>query len=186
MIRRRSWIRDAVAVFLLCLVTALVCAPLHGCGATPRKVASVSVVSLGTVLAAVHQEHQRSFERASDALVARLAADGGRPADYDREAAPLVATFRARGEGLYSLSALLYTAAQIIDDSRASGALPPAWLPAAARLSEAVDRILRVLADGSILPAVPIPPSVLQITGALRAIASPLIPASRLTDGGLE
>jgi hypothetical protein len=160
---------------LAALTVLLVVAPAPaGCGgdaAVARRAATVVVPSLGGALAAIHGGHQAAFDRAADALGAELRARGGTAADYDRRIAPAAAEFRARGEAIYTLDALLYAAAELVD--RSAEGFDRAWMPMAARLTEALDRILRLLANGSILPAVPIPPAVLQLSGALRALAGP-------------
>lgn len=143
---------------------------LAACGASGRRVASSAVALAGGGLSVVHRDHQRAYVQATDALIARLRAADGTVADYDRESAPLTATFRARGLAIQALDGQLFAAARIIDASKTGDRR--AWAKAAAALLAALDLTLAVLADGAVLPAVPVPPEVREVVDVLRGLAA--------------
>lgn len=158
-----------------------------GCGATPRQVAHVSIVSGASAVASLDTANRRVYVEATDELRSALRSDGGALADYDRIVAPMDREYAARVDALVSLDAALYAAASINDAARAGGGDRLAIATAARTTLLAVQAGLDVLSAGHLLPPVPIPPDVRQAVTALTAVAS-LVEAgeraARPVDGG--
>jgi hypothetical protein len=150
------------------VVGAVSIAPL-ACSDPARQAAHLTIVGAGSVTASLHQEHQATYVRATDALRRRLR-DSGTIADYEREVEPIDREFADRSEALQALSASLYGAAAIVDATR-SGAGVAEYALAARTVAIAIDRALMVLERGGVLDPVPIPPEITAITATLRAIA---------------
>ncbi len=159
--------RHLLAGFAVLLMIAAVGLFGTSCSATPQRVASVTVVGLGGAVASLNDSSSAAYTTATNALRVGLVASRGSLADYTRESAPMTAAFNARGHAIEELDALLYVAASVIDSA---GGNASAYLPALRRLVVAVDGALVVLADGTYLPAVSIPPAVTAAVAGLRAL----------------
>jgi hypothetical protein len=155
----------AVASAPASLVAGLGGIALTGCGATQHQVAAGVIVSTGTLVGGIHRTHQQLYTAATDNLRARV-----QGADYDREVAPIDEAFRKRSRAIQALSSVLYAAAYL-NDATPAEATPAARAAAARQVLEALRDVTQVLADGSVLPAVPIPPEVLAVENALVALA---------------
>jgi hypothetical protein len=164
-----------VAFYRACLATFVVFATVAflmvagatapGCGATQHQIAAGAIVSTGSLVAGIHRTHQELYTAATDNLRARV-----QGADYDREVAPIDAAFRRRSVALQSLSSVLFAAAYL-NDAVGPEATPAARAAAARQVLETLRDVTQVLADGSVLPAVPIPPEVLAVENGLVALA---------------
>jgi hypothetical protein len=91
-------------------------------------------------------------------------------ADYDREVAPIDDAFRQRSRAIQALSSALYAAAYLNDASDADASLE-SRAAAARQVLETMRDVTRVLTDGSVLPAVAIPPEVIAVENALVTLA---------------
>jgi hypothetical protein len=163
-----AFVRQLVAFVLVLAIAAApasLVAGLTGCGATQHQVAAGVIVSTGALVAGIHRTHQQLYTAATDNLRARV-----QGADYDREVAPIDAAFRKRSSALQALASVLYAAAYL-NDALGPEATPAARAAAARQVLETLRDVTEVLADGSVLPAVPIPPEVLAVENALVALA---------------
>jgi len=158
----------------LLLLVALACAP--ACGPTQHRVATVTLVGAGTAVATIHAAHQAAYTEATDRLRERLRTDGGSIADYDRQVAPIDAAFAARSRVLQLLDQALYAAAGVVDAARDGGGADLAAI--AGQVLATLRAAVAVLRDGSVLPAVALPPAVDTTLAALQALAGGF-------DGGL-
>lgn len=189
-LRPRPTMRPALLVSLAALVSLWIfgCSVMvltTGCGATPRTVAHVTVVSMGSALAALHRNHQRVYTEATDALRHEIAARHGTLAEYDTAVRPIDDAFDGRSGALQALDADLYGAAACIDASRLSGDALTVGRACAGPLLAAVTRDLESLREGDALPAVEIPSEVLATLRALTLLAGGASPAPT-TDGGSD
>lgn len=153
-----------IRIVAFVLVLALAAVP-PGCSATQHQVAAGSIVTTGSLVNGVWQTHRDLYTLATDNLRDRV-----QGADYDREVAPIDDAFRKRSRAIQALSSVLYAAAYL-NDAAGPAATPEARAAAARQVLETLRDVTRVLADGSVLPAVPIPSQVLAVENALVALA---------------
>jgi hypothetical protein len=139
------------------------------CGPTIRQTASISIVGAGAALATVHERHQRAYVQASQEIIEQLRSAHGSLIDYDRQIRPVQAAFVARSEALVSLDSALYAAASILDATRDGSS--HAYAIAAQRVVQSIQGVLRILADGSVMPPIVIPPEVDHVITALLALS---------------
>jgi hypothetical protein len=141
-----------------------------GCaGDQDHKLATSTIVTGGGVVAALQAEHQHVYTVATDTLRAQVRGDGGHSADYDVQVAPINRAFEARGRAIQDLDASLYAAAALADAAKHGD--PATYAIAARNVLAVIDRSITVLQDGSVLPAVTIPPEVQATVRLLETLA---------------
>lgn len=147
-----------LALFLVLTLGVTACS-----GAQADRAAHVAIVTSGGIVAGLADANRTQFADATDALAARLSG-----AEYRAQFPAYEAAFRARAEEVQALDAQLYAGAAIRDAAHGD---PTARAALARNILAALDRTVRSLSHGGLLPPLPIPPEVAAITGALRAIA---------------
>jgi len=173
---------------LLLSLLALFVLAFTSVGATcggPHRVAHVAIVASGSALASVGTAHRAAYEREAERVRAGVARESGTLGDYERRIAPARAAFAARGHALRALESALFGAAAI-NDAAAAGASPATYAGAARDLLAALEGALGVLGDGSVLPAVTIPPELTTVVRTLATLAAAVAPAPATPsiDGG--
>jgi len=159
----------ALGVALLFWYAAAVVVSSSGCascGDAGRQVATGAIVVSGTITQGLVRANRTVYTQATDTLGARV-----QGADYAREVLPLNAAFEGRSRALQALSADLYAAAALVDATRGANGGLSAYAGVARALIDAIGRDLAVLREGSVLPAIPIPPAVDGLLTTLRGIA---------------
>jgi hypothetical protein len=162
------------------VAAGMTCVSVTGCSSAQR-VATVTITGAGAATDALAAQNRAGYRAATDALIARLRLGAGSITDYDREVAPLNATFYARSEAIEALSAALMACAAIVDLSR--GVTTEAARAAVLRVLETADYTLAVLARGAVLPPVTPPATLTSTLAVLRGLVA-RADAGVPTDGG--
>lgn len=149
---------------------ALVLLACVGCAATPHKVATDTVITAADVAQGLVEANDRIYTRATDELRASIPDASDALALYRERSAPLTSAYLRRADATAALSAQLYAAAGIIDLARHNAGVSQ-YVRAARLCLVAIDELLSVLADGALLPPVPVPPELLSIVASLRVLA---------------
>lgn len=140
----------------------------------------VSVLAVGAAVPTLEQLNNDSYRRATDDLRGRIAREGGGIEAYRTLVAPMDREHAARASAIAASAAALYSAAAILD-AHQQGAPPSSYLTAAAQTADALDRMLRSLQRGDVLPALPIPAAVTVAAEGIRVLAFQL----QTSDAGL-
>ncbi len=174
----RTRVVSALFVALLALSTPL---GLTACSSpqTGQVVARASVLSAGAAVETLGEQTRAAYVTATNRLRAEIRDAGGTQGDYAQQVATLDAAQQVRSRALDALTEAVYGAAGVLDAAAAS-ARPIDYRRAAATLLAAIDDALAVLADGTVLPHLELPTSLVTLVGRLRALAGPTL----LTDAG--
>jgi hypothetical protein len=154
-----------LVVFSLATQTALA-----SCG-SPQRPEIPALVTLGAALNGVAQENRAIYVRETNAAIERLHAQDAGVAAYDLQNQGRVQKYEDRSQAIESLDQDLYTAAAIADSIRHGGDAR-LFASAARHLLADLQSKLEILRDGTILPAMTIPPEFDDVIGVLQAIIS--------------
>lgn len=160
---------SAMIAFAAMCITALLVLSHTGCAAsaqqTERRAAAGTIAAQGVIAEGMVRANREIYTQATNTLGSRV-----QGADYAREVVPLDTVFDARSRALQALSADLYGSAALVNAIGSDEGIA-GYAEAARVLFDAIRRDIAVLRDGTVLPAVPIPPAVDTILATLQGLA---------------
>lgn len=166
--RTHSFRRFIATFFLWAMASMLLGAT---CSNGQHHTAVASIETLGAILNTVSTENRTVYERESNAAMNRVHDAGGTLEQVRAENAARERKFLERSDAIVALDAALVASAALADAAQAGGN-PALYAVAAEKLLGVIQRSLPILRDGSVLPALNIPPQVDQIANVLRQIAA--------------